>query len=73
MQRGGKDSCYALSFPGSPTVDDHPRRMRSRPAFSRDVLYSFTGGSDGAAPAAGLIADEAGNLFFDFGDAVSMW
>jgi hypothetical protein len=47
--------------------------MRSRPAFSRDVLYSFTGGSDGAAPAAGLIADEAGNLFFDFGDAVSMW
>ena len=27
------------------------------------VLYSFTGGSDGAAPVAGLIADAAGNLY----------
>jgi uncharacterized repeat protein (TIGR03803 family) len=27
------------------------------------VLYSFTGGSDGAFPKAGLIADNAGNLY----------
>jgi hypothetical protein len=24
MLRGGEDSRYAPSFPGSPTVDDHP-------------------------------------------------
>ena len=27
------------------------------------VLYSFTGGADGANPAAGLIRDSAGNLY----------
>jgi uncharacterized repeat protein (TIGR03803 family) len=27
------------------------------------VLYRFKGGSDGSAPAAGLIADAAGNLY----------
>jgi uncharacterized repeat protein (TIGR03803 family) len=35
--------------------------------FARDgtetVLYSFAGGSDGAGPTAGLIADKAGNLY----------
>jgi uncharacterized repeat protein (TIGR03803 family) len=30
---------------------------------SLTVLYNFTGGSDGAAPVAGLIADAAGNLY----------
>jgi uncharacterized repeat protein (TIGR03803 family) len=27
------------------------------------ILYSFTGGSDGALPFAGVIADAAGNLY----------
>jgi uncharacterized repeat protein (TIGR03803 family) len=33
------------------------------PGGSETVLYSFTGGSDGAGPAAGLIADSSGNLY----------
>jgi uncharacterized repeat protein (TIGR03803 family) len=32
-------------------------------AGTETVLYSFKGGSDGAAPAAGLILDKAGNLY----------
>jgi uncharacterized repeat protein (TIGR03803 family) len=32
-------------------------------AESDGVVYSFTGGSDGASPAGGLIADNAGNLY----------
>ena len=33
------------------------------PSGTETVLYSFTGGSDGANPEAGLIADRAGNLY----------
>jgi uncharacterized repeat protein (TIGR03803 family) len=33
------------------------------PTGSETVLYSFTGGSDGAYPAAGLIMDSTGNLY----------
>jgi uncharacterized repeat protein (TIGR03803 family) len=33
------------------------------PDGTETVLYSFTGGSDGLAPLAGLIADAAGNLY----------
>jgi uncharacterized repeat protein (TIGR03803 family) len=32
-------------------------------AGKETVLYSFTGGADGGVPAAGLIQDEAGNLY----------
>jgi uncharacterized repeat protein (TIGR03803 family) len=32
-------------------------------AWTETVLYSFTGGADGAQPAAGLIFDAAGNLY----------
>jgi uncharacterized repeat protein (TIGR03803 family) len=31
--------------------------------FTEDVLYSFTGGNDGAEPVAGVISDAAGNLY----------
>jgi uncharacterized repeat protein (TIGR03803 family) len=31
--------------------------------WTETVLYSFTGGSDGANPAAGLVLDSAGNLY----------
>ena len=31
--------------------------------WTESVLYSFTGGSDGAAPPAGVVLDPAGNLF----------
>jgi hypothetical protein len=30
---------------------------------SEKVLYSFSGGSDGANPAGALVADKAGNLY----------
>jgi uncharacterized repeat protein (TIGR03803 family) len=33
------------------------------PDGTETVLYAFTGGSDGAGPAAGLIKDSAGNLY----------
>jgi uncharacterized repeat protein (TIGR03803 family) len=33
------------------------------PSGQETVLYSFTGGADGANPYAGVIADEAGNLY----------
>jgi uncharacterized repeat protein (TIGR03803 family) len=33
------------------------------PVGALNVLYSFTGGSDGAYPEAGLISDMAGNLY----------
>jgi uncharacterized repeat protein (TIGR03803 family) len=33
------------------------------PSGALNVLYSFTGGSDGALPFAGVIADAAGNLY----------
>ena len=33
------------------------------PSGNLTLLHSFTGGSDGALPFAGLIADAAGNLY----------
>ena len=33
------------------------------PAWTENQLYSFTGGSDGASPYAGLVFDGAGNLY----------
>ncbi len=33
------------------------------PGGTLTVLYSFTGGSDGSVPIAGLIADSSGNLY----------
>ena len=33
------------------------------PSGTETVLYSFTGGSDGGTPRAGLIADSSGNLY----------
>jgi uncharacterized repeat protein (TIGR03803 family) len=31
--------------------------------WTESVLYSFSGGADGATPAAGVIVDSAGNLY----------
>jgi len=38
-------------------------RAMDAPKKTSDVIYSFTGGSDGDRPAAGFIADGAGNLY----------
>jgi uncharacterized repeat protein (TIGR03803 family) len=37
--------------------------FRVSPAAQEKVLYTFTGGSDGGAPGAGLIRDSGGNLY----------
>ena len=37
--------------------------FRVDPAGNENVLYSFTGGSDGATPEAGLVMDSSGNLY----------
>jgi uncharacterized repeat protein (TIGR03803 family) len=37
--------------------------FRLSPSGSETVLYSFTGGADGANPSAGLVRDAAGNLY----------
>jgi uncharacterized repeat protein (TIGR03803 family) len=36
---------------------------RSQDSWKEDVLYSFTGGSDGDGPQAGVIFDKVGNLY----------
>ena len=40
-----------------------PPSSEGQTAWKETVLYSFTGGSDGAAPQAGLIADKHGALY----------
>jgi uncharacterized repeat protein (TIGR03803 family) len=36
---------------------------RTRDGWKEEVLYNFTGGNDGASPAADLVSDSAGNLY----------
>jgi uncharacterized repeat protein (TIGR03803 family) len=40
-----------------------PAGVGVTPAWVETVLYSFTGGSDGGSPVAGLIQDSSGNLY----------
>jgi uncharacterized repeat protein (TIGR03803 family) len=44
-------------------ADNHGTVFEVAPDGSETVLYSFTGEKDGGYPAAGLIADAAGNLY----------
>jgi uncharacterized repeat protein (TIGR03803 family) len=55
---GGGSGCDGL---GCGTVFELKPNLDG--TYSESVLYSFTGGRDGAAPAAGLIADAARNLY----------
>ena len=41
----------------------HPASAQARPTISEKVLYSFSGGADGAHPLSGLIRDGQGNLY----------
>jgi uncharacterized repeat protein (TIGR03803 family) len=54
---GDRTSCAAQFIEGCGTV------FQLMPSGAPTVLYSFTGGSDGGDPTAGLIADTAGNLY----------
>lgn len=55
---GGGSGCNGLGcgtvFELTPNLDG---------TYSETVLHNFTGGSDGAAPTAGLLADAEGNLY----------
>jgi uncharacterized repeat protein (TIGR03803 family) len=39
------------------------RPVPPKTAWTETVLYSFTGGTDGSTPIAGLVFDKAGNLY----------
>ena len=55
--RGGDQSVTCDGYVGCGTVFELTSQGKET------VLYSFTGGADGANPAAGLIRDAAGNLY----------
>jgi uncharacterized repeat protein (TIGR03803 family) len=51
-----------LLHPALSTAQSGPARTHSE-AFTYEVLYAFAGGADGGIPAAGLVLDNAGNLY----------
>lgn len=54
---GGGSGCSDIYQTGCGTI------FRIAPDGTETVLYSFTGGSDGASPLAGLVADKKGDLY----------
>ncbi|MBV9692560.1 MAG: hypothetical protein JO261_02560 [Alphaproteobacteria bacterium] len=54
---------YGTTYSGPLNVDGHGIVFEIAPEGSEKVLYTFTGGSDGGNPKAGLIIDKAGNLY----------
>jgi uncharacterized repeat protein (TIGR03803 family) len=75
----GYGNCTDGSFPSAGLVQDAAGNLygttgsggangdgtvfRVGPTGTETVLYSFAGGADGASPFAGLVRDEAGNLY----------
>jgi uncharacterized repeat protein (TIGR03803 family) len=57
----GAGNLYGTTFFGG--ASGHGTVFKLTPSGTETVLYSFTGGSDGANPLAGLIADAAGNIY----------
>jgi uncharacterized repeat protein (TIGR03803 family) len=55
------DNFYGTTYNGG--AYDYGTVFRLNKAGKETVLYSFTGGSDGAYPLAGLVRDAAGNLY----------
>ena len=56
-QNGGDYNCVIFYARGCGTV------FKLSPSGQETILHSFTGGTDGAQPLAGLVADSAGNLY----------
>jgi len=54
---GGDLNCNELALPGCGVV------FKLRLNGNETVLHTFTGGTDGAFPVAGLVQDETGNLY----------
>jgi uncharacterized repeat protein (TIGR03803 family) len=59
-QVGGSGNCSSEGLSGCGIVFKLAPKGKS---WTETVLHSFAGGSDGAVPAAGLIADKPGNLY----------
>jgi uncharacterized repeat protein (TIGR03803 family) len=60
-QFGGSGTCSSNGYTGCGTVFEVS--PNSNGGWTETVLYSFQGGSDGDQPSAGLIFDQAGNLY----------
>jgi uncharacterized repeat protein (TIGR03803 family) len=58
---GGQGNCTNYIGGGCGTVFELSKTGKG--SYVEKVLYSFTGGADGAFPEAGLISDSAGNLY----------
>jgi uncharacterized repeat protein (TIGR03803 family) len=60
---GGSSICFSTEDVGCGTVFELTPPASPSGSWTETVLYSFTGGSDGSAPYAGLIFDNSGNLY----------
>jgi len=61
---GAKGNFYGTTFSGGAYGDGTVFKVTKYGKYLREtVLYSFTGGADGAKPVAGLVRDAAGNLY----------
>ncbi|HLY06961.1 MAG TPA: choice-of-anchor tandem repeat GloVer-containing protein [Rhizomicrobium sp.] len=60
---GGTGACSQNGVSGCGTVFELSPPARKGGSWTETVLYSFQGGNDGAYPNAGLIVDNAGNLY----------
>lgn len=58
---GGSYSGSVCSFSGCGTVYELSPALGG--GYTESVIYTFSGGADGGSPAAGLVADAAGNLY----------
>jgi uncharacterized repeat protein (TIGR03803 family) len=56
-----KGNLYGTTYYGGPST--HGTVFKVAPSGGETVLYSFTGGTDGAYPYAGLVLDKKGNLY----------
>jgi uncharacterized repeat protein (TIGR03803 family) len=65
---GSKTSCLGSAQIGCGVVFELSPPRNPGGAWKETVLYRFTGGSDGAMPVAGLVFDQAGNLYGTTGE-----
>jgi len=60
---GGNLTPAACTYEGSPEYGGCGVVFKLDPSGQETLLYTFTGGADGALPSAGVIRDVAGNLY----------
>jgi uncharacterized repeat protein (TIGR03803 family) len=59
----GAGNLYGTTFAGGASTLGTVFELLAANNYQETILYSFTGGSDGGSPAAGVIMDGAGNLY----------